>query len=62
MNCSVEGNGIKEDNLMKDFFQQYEAPVTEEQIERLRSFTTPEFCDGVGLYHTMDAEICCRAT
>ena len=45
---------------MKDFFQQYETPVTEEQIERLRSFTTPELCDGVGLYHTMDAEICCR--
>ena len=42
---------------MNDFFQQYETPVTEEQIERLREFTTPELCDGAGLYHTMDAEI-----
>ena len=46
---------------MNEFYLQYETPVTEEQIGRLRSFTTPELCDGVGLYHTMDAEICHRA-
>ena len=46
---------------MNEFYLQYETPVTEEQIGRLRNFTTPELCDGVGLYHTMDAEICHRA-
>lgn len=46
---------------MNEFYLQYETPVTEEQIGRLRSFTTPELCDGVGLYHTMDAEIRHRA-
>lgn len=26
-------------------------------IERLRAFTTPELCDGAGLYHSMDYQI-----
>lgn len=28
-----------------------------ELIERLRAFTTPELCDGAGLYHSMDYRI-----
>lgn len=28
-----------------------------ELIERLRKFTTPEICDGAGLYHSMDYRI-----
>ena len=28
-----------------------------ELIERLRAFTTPELCDGAGLYHSMDYQI-----
>ena len=28
-----------------------------ELIERLRTFTTPEICDGAGLYHSMDYRI-----
>ncbi len=43
---------------MNEFYKQYETPVTDLQIEQLRSFTTPELCDGAGLFHTMDAGIC----
>ena len=28
-----------------------------ELIEQLRAFTTPELCDGAGLYHSMDYQI-----
>ena len=28
-----------------------------ELVERLRAFTTPELCDGAGLYHSMDYRI-----
>ena len=30
---------------------------TRELIERLRRFTTPEICDGAGLYHSMEYRI-----
>ncbi len=30
---------------------------SKELIERLRAFTTPELCDGAGLYHSMDYRI-----
>ncbi|MFR5293431.1 MAG: hypothetical protein ACLTF6_01295 [Clostridium sp.] len=31
--------------------------LARELIERLRRFTTPEICDGAGLYHSMDYRI-----
>ncbi|MCR5228545.1 MAG: hypothetical protein K6D03_00295 [Solobacterium sp.] len=42
---------------MKNYYLQYDVPVTDEQLERIRSFSTPELCDGAGLFHTMDAGI-----
>ena len=32
-----------------------------ELIEKLRGFTTPELCDGMGLYRSMDYQIGPRA-
>lgn len=45
---STHGNTDKKEQFTR---------LPKELIERLRAFTTPELCDGAGLYHSMDYQI-----